>query len=361
MVICNGYLSAYPQVPVVINNHSSATVIMSSTEPYTLRIALDWTPNTLHAGLYLALHQNLYSNANLTVHLLPPDPAYSTTPAKLLAQNSADLAICPSESCIAYAESRISASSPAIQAIYAICAYDASAIVSVDERFARPRDLGDEGATYGSYNARYEDDIVRAMVEHDGGRIEGLRINSTDSKLSLFDKVRSQEGDVDATWVFMPWEGVMAEMEDGRATGKAKLNVMRPEDYGVPYGYSPVIARNAAEFDKIPDDVLRRFVKATRQGYRMAADRKNRDEAVEALLPHCDPPQSREFLERSLEELAPFYDCDGTGNLGYMLPQRWMLWVRWLKDKDLIKDKELRQDTLYTNEFFEPYIGIVSD
>jgi len=326
---------------------------MSSSEPYTLRIALDWTPNTLHAGLYLALHQNLYSAANLTVHLLPPDPAYSTTPAKLLAQNSADLAICPSESCIAYAESRTSASSPALQAIYAICARDASAIVSVGEKFARPRDLGDGGATYGSYNARYEDDIVRAMVAHDGGRVEGLRINSTDGKLSLFDKVRSQEGGIDATWVFMPWEGVMAEMEDGQAAAaKGKLNVFRPEDFGVPYGYSPVIARNAAEFDKIPDDVLRRFVGATRQGYRMASELAHRDAAVEALLPHCDPPQSKEFLESSLEELVPFYG-DDTSKLGYMQPEKWEKWVKWLKDKGLIKDKDLKVDTLYTNEFFE--------
>lgn len=322
---------------------------MSSTKPYTLRIALDWTPNTLHAGLYLALHQNLYSAANLTVHLLPPDPGYSTTPAKLLAQNSADLAICPSESCIAYAESRISASSSAIQAIYAICARDASAIVSTGEKFVRPRNLGDEGATYGSYNARYEDDIVRAMVEHDGGKIEGLRINSTDGKLSLFGKVRTQQGGIDATWVFMPWEGVMAEMEEGQS---AQLNVFRPEDHGVPYGYSPVIARNAAESDKIPDDVLRRFVEATRQGYRMAAESKTRQQVVEALMPHCDPPQSEEFLMRSLEELAHFYGDDAS-KLGYMQPEKWEKWVKWLKDKDLIKDKELKVDTLYTNEFFK--------
>ena len=348
-MIDNGYLQvASNHLPSILQSHSSSAITMTSTEPYTLRIALDWTPNTLHSGLYLALHKNLYSAVNLTVHLLPPDPAYSTTPAKLLAQNSADLAICPSESCIAYAESRTSASSPALQAIYAICARDASAIVSVGEQFARPRDLGNKEATYGSYNARYEDDIVRAMVAHDGGRAEGLRINSTDGKLSLFDKVRSQQGGVDATWVFMPWEGVMAAMQEKQ---QEKLNTFRLEDYGVPYGYSPVIARNAAEFDKIPDDVLRRFVEATQQGYRMASERKHRDLAVEALLPHCDPPQSKEFLLRSLEELSPFYG-DEASKLGYMQPEKWEKWVKWLKDGDLIKDKELKVDTLYTNEFF---------
>jgi len=83
-------------------------------------------------------------------------------------------------------------------------------------------DLGKGGAKYGSYNARYEDDIVKAMVEHDGGDGKGLEIQSQEGKLSLFDKVRKGGEGVDATWVFMPWEGVQAQM-DGE-----ELNVFKP-------------------------------------------------------------------------------------------------------------------------------------
>ena len=47
---------------------------MTSTPSTILRIALDWTPNTLHSGLYYALAHNLYTAADLSVQLLPPNP-----------------------------------------------------------------------------------------------------------------------------------------------------------------------------------------------------------------------------------------------------------------------------------------------
>lgn len=91
----------------------------------TLRVALDWTPNTIHSGLYLAKEKGFYKEHNLEVELLPPDAKYSKTPAKRLESGEVDLAICPSESCIAYNET----GKMQLQAIYAILQKDASAIV----------------------------------------------------------------------------------------------------------------------------------------------------------------------------------------------------------------------------------------
>jgi len=193
----------------------------TSIEVTDINLQYPGTPNTLHSGLYLALTQDLYKSSNMTVHLLPPTPGYTTTPAKLLETGSVDLAICPSESCIAYAESR----KPFfhLQAIYAICQRDASAIVTTKASgLNKMSDLGKGGVKYGSYNARYEDDIVKAMVEHDGGDGKGLEVQSQEGKLSLFGKVRKGGEGVDATWVFMPWEGVQAQM-DGE-----ELNVFKP-------------------------------------------------------------------------------------------------------------------------------------
>jgi len=131
----------------------------------TIRVALDWTPNTIHSGLFLAQSNGFYSGAGIDVHLLQPDNLYSKTPAKKLEEGEVDLAICPSESVIAYAES--SKSDFKLQAIYAILQKDASAIVSRKDGYGRCRDL--ENAVYGSYNARYEDAIVKHMISHGGG------------------------------------------------------------------------------------------------------------------------------------------------------------------------------------------------
>lgn len=199
--------------------------------PTTIRVALDWTPNTIHTGLFLAQARGLYAGADLDVQLLPPDEDYSKSPAKRLETGEVDLAICPSESCVAYAES----GKMQLQAIYAILQRDASALVAT--KLKRVAELG-EGKVYGSYNARYEDAIVKAMVASDGGNGEGVKIERQQGKLSLFEATKS--GKVDATWVFVPWEGVEAELDGTEA------NYFRMEDFEIPYGYSPVIARNAA-------------------------------------------------------------------------------------------------------------------
>nr|POE75754.1 40s ribosomal protein s23 [Quercus suber] len=224
------------------------------SSPQVVRIALDWTPNTIHTGLYIALETGLYASRGLDVQLLPPDVEYSKTPARRLEGGEVDLAICPSESCVAYHES----GKLRLQAIYAILQRDASAIVST--KLKAIRELGN-GKTYGSYNARYEDSIVKAMISKDGGNPNGVKIERQQGKLSLFEAVL--KGEVDATWVFMPWEGIEAQAEG------VELQVFKTESYGVPYGYSPVIARNASS-NTLDEDALAKFVAATAAGYEQA-------------------------------------------------------------------------------------------
>lgn len=154
-------------------------------------------PDTIHSGLYLALQKGLFSDRGLDVQLLPPDQDYSITPAKRLENGEVDLAICPSESCIAYNET----GKMKLQAIYAILQKDASAIASAKHSDIKALD----GGVYGSYNAKYEDHIVRTMVSNGGGNGENMKIKNSSGKLSLFDEAR--KGDVDATWIFLPWEG----------------------------------------------------------------------------------------------------------------------------------------------------------
>lgn len=297
----------------------------------TVRVALDWTPNTIHSGLFIALKQGLYSSAGLDVQLLSPGPDYSRTPAKRLEAGEVDLAICPSESCIAYAES----GKMQLQAVYAILQRDASAIVSLEGRVGRIGDLG-KAKVYGSYNARYEDSIVKAMVAKDGGDPEGVKIERQQGKLGMFDALK--QGKVDATWVFLPWEGIEAEMDD------VHLQAFKTEEYGIPYGYSPVIARNAKA--DLPDDVLRNFVKATRQGYETAV--KDPETAVSVLKDQCEPKREESFLKRSQESINGYYS-DGS-ELGTMGEKRWTDWLAWLEENKMLASK-VDANGLYTNEF----------
>lgn len=314
-----------------LNNVEQTETMESET---TVKIALDWTPNTNHSGLYIAQRQGLYSQAGLDVQILPPDVSYSTTPAKRLIAGEVDLAIVPSESCIAYAES--DKHDMRLQAIYAILQSDASAIVSTSSDFTRPRNL--ENGRYGSYNAKYEDHIIRAMVNADGGDGTKIQIEGSKGKLSLFEELKN--GNIDATWIFMPWEGVQAK-RDG-----VKLNVFRTEEHDVPYGYSPVIVRNGKQ-GTLPSEVLSKFVHTTRNGYEIAL--KTPEAAVDALKGYCE--EDGEFLLDSQQQINQFYSDGKGGRLGSIDEEKWNKWIRWLKEQGLLSKSAGTLDDLFTNEF----------
>ncbi|KAK4549641.1 hypothetical protein LTR36_004942 [Oleoguttula mirabilis] len=297
--------------------------------PQTIKVALDWTPNTIHTGLFVAQETGIYASRGLDVQLLPPDPDYTKSPAKRLEDGEVDLAICPSESCIAYHES----GKMKLQAIYAILQKDASAIVS--KKLNNIGNLGN-GMTYGSYNARYEDRIVRAVIDKDGGKGDGLKIERQKGKLSLWDSLK--QGDIDATWIFMPWEGVEAAMEG------MDLTVVQMEDYGIPYGYSPVIARNASS-TALDQDTLWRFVSATMAGYQQAMT--SVDEAVAVMSKHCNPPRSEHFLRESQANVNEYYSDGST--LGRMSAQKWRTWLDWLREQGLLESDKIEPDDLFKN------------
>jgi len=299
----------------------------------TIRVALDWTPNTIHTGLFVAVNKGYYAENGLDVKLLPPDAEYSTTPARQVENGTADIAICPSESCIAYQET----GKMQLEAVYTILQKDASAIVSVDPRFSTLSSLA--RGTYGSYNAKYEDHIVKEMVTADGGDGDSMKIQGSTSKLSLFDEVK--DGKIDATWVFLPWEGIDAEMQG------IKLHAFVAEKSGVPYGYSPVLARDKNS-PSPSSDALKSFVQATQRGYQYALD--NAVEACRLLRPHCSPPRSDEFLEKSQLAINGYYGS--SGSLGEMDSLHWHRWVEWLKERKLLHGEHMEAVNLYTNRFF---------
>lgn len=300
--------------------------------PTKIRVALDWTPNTIHSGLYLAKEKGFYSKQGLDVELLPPDAEYSTTPAKRVESGEVDLAICPSESCIAYNES----GKMKLQAIYAILQKDASAIVST--KLSAMKELG-EGKKYGSYNAKYEDAIVQAMVGKDGGEGQSVQIERSQGKLSLFDAVK--DGSVDATWIFIPWEGVEAELDNVDA------KYFKLEDYGIPYGYSPVIARNASQ--SLSDEVLSAFVTATREGYEHAI--RQPQDAADVLHSVTTPQRSKDFLAKSQASINQYY-VESDQQPGAMNDAKWNTWLDWLRTHGLLNGpNEIESGDVFTSQF----------
>ena len=107
---------------------------------------------------------------------------------------------------------------PHLKAVAAILQKQTSAIVTTKQSgLARPRDL--DGRVYASYAARFEGRIVQRMIINDGG--SGAFVEETPPMLGIFDTILA--GKADATWVFMGWEGVHAQLKG------VDLNVFYPQ------------------------------------------------------------------------------------------------------------------------------------
>lgn len=294
-----------------------------------INLALDWTPNTIHIGILAALSQGFYKKEGIALNLLDPaDDNYATTPAKKVLSGTADIAICPSESIIAYAEGD---REDKLIAIFALLDRDASSILCA-ENIQSAKDL--DGRTYGSYNAKYEDNIIRSAIRNDGGQ-GTIEISSTSDKLSLFDRVC--QGNIDATWIFGPWEGTKAKRM-GFKGGQLLLS-----DCAIPYGYSPLLAIPART--KLDQTTLKAFCRATQEGYDYVKNEPGK--AAEILTTYCD--EELVFLEESIKDIQQYW---ATSTYGQMEGTKWTAFLEFLR-KNCHLRSTLDTKELFTNEYLK--------
>ena len=275
-------------------------------------IALDWTANTNHTGFYVAKGKGFYKEMGLDVTLKTPDKDdYSVTPAKKVELGQADMALCPFESVVSYRTKTTPFYAVAIATIFQ---EDMSAIASLaNTKIRTPADL--DGRTYASYKARYEDEIVRHMVQNDGGT-GSIKITYPE-KLGIWETIL--KGAADATWIFRNWEGVQAENEG------IALNLFRMSNFGIPYGYSPIILASESSVSE-KEGNYSRFLEATKKGYLFAQE--NPAEAVEYITPFVAKQDQNINLVQSQEFTSPFYGTmDTWGVMDYQKVKEYLDWL----------------------------------
>lgn len=313
-------------------------------------VALDWRPNALHVGFFVAEARGDFAAAGVDVRLSPPAWALAggapagPSPAAQLASGAADLCFAPSESAISFARPRAAAGpGAALVSVAAAAAADASAIVALAGRgLARPRDLDGAGRVYASYGARYEDDIVRAMVRADGGK--GDFAVSAPPHGTIFGSLL--RGEVDATWVFMPEEGAAA------AAQGAALVAWKMADFGVPYGYSPVIL--ARRWAGAPPAAVRAVLAAAAAGYEWAARAPPADVAALVAGTALGRGADAAHLTRSIAALQPSLLESGAGaRWGVQRASRWAAFLSFLEERGLVEKGASSDESvaaLFTND-----------
>ncbi|MCZ4410334.1 ABC transporter substrate-binding protein [Cryomorphaceae bacterium 1068] len=248
-------------------------------------LALDWTPNINHIGFFVAREKGFYKKRELEVEII--DPAadnYSVTPAKKVEKGEADFALCPTESVISY---RTKSTPFDLIGVATVFQKDLSAIaVRAGEGIDSPKDL--DGKSYASYEARYEDGIVKQMMRNDGG--EGSIKIGYPNKLGIWETIINKT--FDSTWIFLNWEGVEAEAL------RAKLNYFKMAGYGIPYSYSPLLVASEAKIGA-NREAYKAFVEASKKGFRFC--QTNPAEAVDLFQSFVPEKDEKIDLMKALE------------------------------------------------------------
>lgn len=299
-----------------------------------LSLALDWTPNINHIGFFAAKEKGFYKEAGVEVQITDPSTDnYQVTPAKKVELGQADFALCPTESIISY---RTKTTPFDLIAIAAVLQEDLSAIVvKSDSEIKSPKDL--DGKIYSSYKARYEDGIVKAMIQNDGGAGD-LKITYP-AKLGIWDTLL--DGKADSTWIFLNWEGVAAKDYTDQ------LSYFKMRDYQIPYSYSPVIAASEAKVTEKKEQ-YQSFIAASIKGFLFCQEHPV--EAVEILSRYV-PENDREIdLTEALRITAPhFGDKDTWGTMSKDVVEKFVLWI---VEKGL-EAKFLDVSQIVTNDFLK--------
>lgn len=306
----------------------------------TIRVALDWTPNTNHTGLYVAQVEGWFTEAGLDVEFLPYN---STSPDTLVSSGAAEFGVSFQDS---FTFSK--AAGAEITSVMAVLQHWGTEIAVRADRadIVSPADL--DGAVYGGFGGPGEVPKMQAVIRGAGGAgdFETVVLGT-----SAYEALYS--GDVDFTEPFVAWEGIEAELR-----GEA-LKTFAYTDFGFPDAYSVVLIGNSPWLTANPDDA-RAFVQAAQRGYRLAADDPARGAQ---LLMEANPGffTEPELVTRSQDLLAAEYLRDEAGDVGPQTLERWSGYSGFVADSGVLTGPDGapltgRPDfaTWFTNDYLAP-------
>jgi len=270
--------------------------------PPKIRIALDWTPNTNHTGLYVAQQERWFREAGLDVEFLPYSGA---SPDTLVSSGAAEFGVSFQDS---FTFSK--AAGADITSVMAVLQHWASEIAVRADRadIASPRDL--DGKTYGGFGGPGEEPKMRAVIQDAGG------VGSFSSVVlgtAAYEALYG--GQVDFAEPFLAWEGIEAELRG------QPLKTFAYTDFGFPDAYGVLLVGHTPWLAEHPD-LAAAFVQAAQRGYRLGADDPAR---AAQLLMEANPGAftEPELVTRSQDMLAERFLRDPSGAVGPQTAQMW--------------------------------------
>src|SRR2546421_11391708 len=318
---------------------SSAASPKGTPKLTTMRLALDWTPNTNHTGIYVALKQGWYRDAGINLQLLPYSA--NVSPDVLVSNGKADVGISSTEGIVADA-----AVNQPVVSIAAIIQHNTSALVTLaSSGITRPRDLS--GKVYGGFGAPYEPAVVGEIIKRDGGTGQFKNVTLDVDAMQALESHR-----IDFVWVFEGWEVIQANRAG------VKLNVFPITNYGVADYYTPNLITSPNEIKQKPA-LLHKFMAATACGYEYA--RTHAHESAQMLINEANRTAPGTFPDTGLVLASQAFlstrYADPGRKWGWQDRAPWHGYPQFILNSGGVGDASgkpvhsMNFDALYTNQF----------
>ena len=288
-------------------------------EKTKVSFVLDYTPNTNHTGLYVALDQGYFADEGLEVEIVqPPEDGADA----LIGAGGANLGISYQD----YIANNLASDQPMpYSAVAAVIQHNTSGIMSrAEDGITHPAAM--EGHTYATWNMPVEQATVRQCVEADGGNWDNVELVPYETD----DDVAGLRANMyDTVWVYEAWAVQNAIVQDVDVNYFSFISVDPVFDY-----YTPVIAAND-DFAKENPEVVKAFLRAVKKGYEYAVE--NPDAAADILCAQV-PELDSALVHQSQTYLADQYVAEAE-SWGVIDPDRWAAFYGWLNDNQLLANQ----------------------
>jgi putative hydroxymethylpyrimidine transport system substrate-binding protein len=267
-------------------------------------LLLDFTPNAVHAGIYLATERDYDEAEGVTLDVRAPGA--STDALRLLQGGRVDMAILDIHDLALARERRRD-----IVGVMALLQRPLASVLA-EPQVRRPRDL--DGRRAGVSGLPSDMAVLRSVVAGDGGDPDSVKTTTIG-----FEAVKALLARrVDAATAFWNVEGVALK---ARRPG---IREFRVDDYGAPPYPELVLCVTRQTLDaKRP--VVRATIRALRRGY---DETENDPESAVSALVEANPDLDRAAADAQLDAVAPAFNAgaDYYGQLRADVLQAWADW-----------------------------------
>jgi putative hydroxymethylpyrimidine transport system substrate-binding protein len=266
-------------------------------------LVLDFQPNAVHAGIYLALERDYDDAEGVSLHVQAPSS--STDSVKLLLSGRAQFAILDIHD-LAIAREK----GKDVVGVMAVVQRPLAAVMA-QPQIRRPRDL--EGRKAGVTGLPSDDAVLDSIVRGDGG--DPAKVGKVTIGFQAVSALLAHR--VDAATAFWNAEGVALSAK------RPGIHQFKVDDYGAP-PYPELVLCVSRETVQDDRATVAATVRALRRGYEETIN--DPESAVEALVDRAHV--KRDETERELDAVSPAF-TEGATTYGQLDPAALRAWARW--------------------------------